>query len=115
MTMIDIRLFLPTRLNSLGCLLNLYFSTSYYTYGAFYHKSNIDQQIHKKTDMYKMYCRTPTCVRQVNYHLQGLFFSRELQELFTSNFTVNGYTLKIIEHTYIIVIIKKCVRVRQLS
>jgi hypothetical protein len=33
-----------------------------YIYHAFYHKSDIYQQVHQKSDMYKMYLRTPTYV-----------------------------------------------------
>jgi hypothetical protein len=62
--------------------------------------------------MYKMYVRTPTYVSASELPSSGVFFSRELQENFISNYTVNGYTLKIREHMYVIVIIHKCINVQ---
>jgi hypothetical protein len=52
--------------------------------------------------------------QQTSCHLQGIF-SRELQEMFTSNYTVNGYTLKITEHAYVTVIIHRCINVQYLK
>jgi hypothetical protein len=49
--------------------------------------------------------------QQASCHLRGVF-SRELQERFTSNYAVNGYTLKITDHTYVIVTIHKCVNLQ---
>jgi hypothetical protein len=61
----------------------------YCMYRAFYRKSNINQQMHKIIDIYKMYL-SPLHTRmfqQSSCHLQGVF-SRELQEHFTSKYIV---------------------------
>ena len=50
--------------------------------------------------------------QQASCNLQGFFFGRELQELFTSNYSGNVYTLKITERTYVIVIIHKRINVQ---
>jgi hypothetical protein len=65
--------------------------------------------------MYKMYLRAPTYVSASKLLSSGFFFSRQLQELFTFNYTVNGYTLQITHHTYVIVIIHKCINVQSRS
>jgi hypothetical protein len=59
----------------------------YCKYRAFYHKSNINQQMHKIIDIYKMYLSPLQMFQQMSCQLQGIF-SRELQELFTSKYTV---------------------------
>jgi hypothetical protein len=54
--------------------------------------------------MYEIYLRPLHMFRQTNSHLQGLFI-RELQEVFTSKYSVYGYTLKnFTEHTHVMVL-----------
>jgi hypothetical protein len=50
----------------------------YCVYRAFYHKSNINQQMHKIIDIYKMYLSPLHTFQQTSCHLQ-VIFSRELQ------------------------------------
>jgi hypothetical protein len=57
----------------------------YCIYRTFYHKSNINQQMHKIIDIRKMYLSPLHMFQQTSCHLQG-GFSRELLELFTSKF-----------------------------
>jgi hypothetical protein len=45
--------------------------------------------------------RTPTYVSANKLPSSGGFLIKELQELFTSNYTVNGYTLKSFYRAYI--------------
>jgi hypothetical protein len=45
----------------------------------------------KINDMYKMYLKTPTYVSASKLPSSGFLFSRELKELFISNYTVNGW------------------------
>jgi hypothetical protein len=61
-----------------------------------------------------MYLRIPTCVSASKLPSSGVF-SREIQELSTPNYTVNVYTLKITEHTYVMVSIHKWINVQYLE
>jgi hypothetical protein len=59
----------------------------YRVYCAFYHKLNINKQMHKIIDTYQIYFRPLHMFQQTSCLLQGVL-NRELQELFTSKYTV---------------------------